>query len=96
MNPDMHAQRIALVRARLQALAPTHLEVLDESHLHVGHVASEGGASHLRVIISTPQFESLSSVQRHRLVYAQLSDLMPFPIHALALVTNPISSKGTS
>jgi len=89
----MNAQRMALVRERLQDLAPTHLEVMDESHLHVGHAGAKNGASHVRVRIVSSQFNHLSAVQRHRLVYARLNDLIPFPIHALAIDASPDFSK---
>jgi len=85
-----------LVRARMQALAPTHLDVIDESHLHVGHAGAQHGAHHIRVKIVSPQFNHLAAVERHRLVYDRLCDLIPFPIHALAIVASPVSSKGTS
>ncbi|MBC2768704.1 BolA family protein [Pusillimonas minor] len=84
----MTKERIDLVHSRLQALEPTQLDIIDESHLHAGHAGSESGASHLRVIITSPQFEGLRALQRHRLVYDQVSDLIPFPIHALAIVAN--------
>jgi len=95
----MNAQRIALVRTRLRALGPTHLEVIDESHLHVGHAGAQQGACHLRVKIAAPQFAHLSRVKRHQQVYDALRDLMPFPIHALAIDASAIfsqSAKGTS
>ncbi len=76
------------IQARLQALEPTKLEVIDESHLHAGHAGSQSGASHFRVIITSPKFDSLRLLQRHRLVYDQLNDLIPFPIHALAVVAS--------
>ncbi|RII84128.1 BolA family transcriptional regulator [Neopusillimonas maritima] len=78
--------RIQLIRERLQTLAPSTLEIIDESHLHAGHAGAETGASHLRVIISSPQFNGLRPLARHRLVYDQVQDLIPFPIHALAIV----------
>lgn len=79
------SDRIQLVTERLQALSPTHLEVIDESHLHVGHAGAEGGASHFRLIIGSEQFEGLSMLAKHRLINKQLSDLIPHPIHALAI-----------
>lgn len=91
----MNAERIALVQDRLAQLEPTHLEVLDESHHHIGHAGAEGGACHLRVIISSEQFQGLSAVARHRLVYDRLQDLIPFPIHALAIVASPTQNKGS-
>lgn len=77
--------RIQQVKDRLQTLSPTHLEVIDESHLHVGHAGAQGGASHFRLIIDSEQFEGLSTLAKHRLINKQLSDLIPHPIHALAI-----------
>jgi len=82
---------LALVRERLQALSPTQLEVIDESHLHVGHAGAQNGARHVRVHIVSPQFANIAPLQRHRLVYDRLHDLIPFPIHALAIVASPVS-----
>lgn len=76
------------IHARLQTLEPTQLEIIDESHLHAGHAGSQSGASHFRVIISSRKFDGLRILQRHRLVYDQLNDLIPFPIHALAIVAS--------
>ena len=81
----MSIERMNQLRERLEALAPTHLEVIDESHLHAGHAGSRNGASHFRVVIRTEQFAGLSTLARHRLVYDRVHDLMPYPIHALAI-----------
>jgi len=91
---EVNAQRLALVRERLQTLRPTRLDVIDESHLHVGHAGARNGASHLRVHIVSPRFDQLSRIQCHQLVYDELRDLIPFPIHALAIVASPHSTKG--
>lgn len=85
--PSVGAERMALIRTRLAALEPDLLDIDDESHLHAGHAGAEGGASHFRVRIVSPRFAGLTPVARHRLVYHQLADLIPFPIHALALDT---------
>lgn len=77
--------RIALIRERLAALEPVKLDILDDSHLHAGHEGSKNGAGHYRVHIVAPCFAGLSAVARHRLVYHHLQDLIPYPIHALAL-----------
>ena len=86
--------RIALIRTRLAPLAPTTLDIRDDSHLHAGHAGAEGGAGHYHVRIVSIRFAGMSPVARHRLVYDLLQDLIPFPIHALALdaqapLTNP-------
>lgn len=82
----MHAERSQLLHERLSALHPVHLELIDESHLHAGHEGAKGGASHFRVVISCKQFTGLKPLARHRLVYDHVHDLMPYPIHALAIV----------
>ncbi|MEO9122948.1 MAG: BolA family protein [Burkholderiaceae bacterium] len=84
------SDRTDLIKERLSALAPTRLEILDESHLHAGHEGSKNGASHFRIVISSSRFNGVSALARHRLVYDLLHDLIPFPIHALAIVAKPV------
>lgn len=84
------SQRAAQLRERLVALEPSNLEIIDESHLHAGHAGARDGASHFRVIIASPQFAGLASLARHRLVYDRVHDLIPHPIHALAIETSKI------
>ena len=85
----MSTDRTELIRERLAALSPTELDIIDESHLHAGHAGAEGGASHFRVVIACDQFKGLAPLARHRLVYDRLHDLIPYPIHALAIVATP-------
>jgi len=91
----MTEDRVALIRARLDALSPLELDIQDESHLHAGHAGSRGGAGHYRVRIVAEAFAGLGPVARHRLVYHHLQGLIPHPIHALALDTQAPSPKGT-
>lgn len=80
------SSRLDTIRERLtSALHPTHLEVIDESHLHIGHAGAKDGRGHFRVVISCPAFEGIRSIQQHRLIYAALGDLMTSDIHALAI-----------
>ena len=75
-----------LLQARFQ---PTRLEIVDESHRHAGHAgARPEGETHFRVVITSTVFENLSRVQRQRLVYDCLGDLLSAPIHALSLRTS--------
>ncbi len=78
----------ALMEQTLQTqFSPSFLEVIDESYQHVGHSgASESGLnSHFRVRIASTQFEGLTRVQRHRLVYDSLQEFLDHGLHALAI-----------
>lgn len=69
---------------RLQTLAPTKLEIIDESHLHAGHAGNTGGG-HFNVLIVSEQFAGLLPLKRHRLVFDAVGDLMQKQIHALSI-----------
>jgi BolA protein len=78
------------MRGRLEELlAPTWLEVIDESMAHMGHAGSDGTGSgtHFRVRIASPAFDGLSRVARHRLVYDALRTFVDRGVHALAIET---------
>ena len=91
------------IRARLAALDPVRVELVDESALHAGHAGARGGGGHFRLTIVSPRFRNESTLARHRLVYAALGPLMrreipALPIDALApdeaaAVTPPPSRK---
>ena len=68
-------------------LAPRQLQVLDESYQHAGHAGANGTGfgTHFRVIVNAPQFDGLSRVQCHRLVYDALRDFIDQGLHALAI-----------
>jgi BolA protein len=71
---------------RLQtALAPEHLQVLDDSHQHAGHAGAREGR-HFTVHITSSRFTGLPRVARHRLVYDSLGPLAEQGVHALAIV----------
>ncbi|MFN2334547.1 MAG: BolA family protein [Wenzhouxiangellaceae bacterium] len=82
----MSADRLADIRRRLQqALVPDELEVIDESHLHVGHVGARDGRGHFRIRVVSDQFAALPRLARHRRVYQALGELMHTDIHALSI-----------
>lgn len=72
----------ALLRA---ALAPSHLDVRDDSALHAGHPGAASGGGHYHVTIVSDRFAGLARVARHRMVYDALRSLFPTRIHALAV-----------
>ncbi len=75
------------IKDRLQAaLAPTHLEVINDSGRHAGHAGDDGtGESHWRVVIDAPSLASMSRLARHRAVHAALGPDIIGRIHALAI-----------
>jgi BolA protein len=86
----------AEIRARLAALEPLSLELVDESAQHAGHAgAAPGGETHWRLSIISPRFAGQPTVARHRMIYQALGPLMQHPIHALAISARaPAESKG--
>ena len=77
------------IAARLgAALAPSHLEVINDSHHHAGHMGDDGtGESHWTVVVESAAFVGLNRVARQRLVNRALADLLATRIHALAIRT---------
>jgi len=73
-------------RRRLAAaLAPTTLEIVDESHKHAGHEGARDGRGHFAVTIVSAAFAGELPLARHRRVYAALGELMQTDIHALSI-----------
>lgn len=80
----------AQLQARLsERLAPTRLDVWDESYQHAGHAGANdsGFGTHFRVRVASHLFTGLSRVARHRLVYDALQDFIAQGLHALAIET---------
>jgi len=75
----------ATLTARLAGLAPTVLELADDSAEHVGHAGAAAGGGHFSLLIVSEQFSGLSRLARHRVVLDRVGDLIPNPVHALAI-----------
>ena len=75
------------IRHRLSvALAPSRLDLVDESTLHAGHAGARAeGESHFRVLIVTAMFTGKSRLERQRMVFTALADLMRSDVHALSV-----------
>ncbi len=77
-----------MIERLTKALAPTRLELEDQSKHHVGHAGHDGrGESHFALTIASAAFTGQSRVARQRLVYAALGDLMVERVHALTIRT---------
>ncbi len=86
--PANTAEYTAAITSRLtEALAPSRLEVIDESSEHAGHIGAntEGFGSHVRVRIASPKFDGISRVAKHRLVYDAMQNFIDDGLHALAI-----------
>jgi BolA protein len=78
--------RVDRLAERLRAaLAPTALEITDDSHLHVGHAGARDGRGHFSVFIVAERFTGVPVVRRHRLVYEAVGDMMTTDVHALSI-----------
>lgn len=75
----------ALISERLAVLAPTHFSLQDDSALHHGHLGNRLGGAHYTLEIASAAFANLPILHCHRLIYAQLNDLFPVPLHALCI-----------
>lgn len=77
----------AEIAARLTAaLAPTTLDVINDSAQHRGHMGDDGsGESHFTVHIVSDAFTGQSRVTRQRLVNRALGDLMVERVHAMSI-----------
>lgn len=75
-----------MLRERLtRALQPVELDIIDESARHAGHAGAASGGGHFIVNIVSPAFEDKTLIQRHRLVYDAVGDIMHSEIHALSI-----------
>jgi len=74
--------RVVRIREHLAALKPTQLDITDDSGLHAGH-AGAGSGGHYRLSIVSAQFVGKSTLERHRMIYSALHEIMRHDIHAL-------------
>lgn len=82
----MTAEREAAIRQRLEAaLDPQELIIKDQSQLHIGHEGAKDGRGHFDVTIVSGAFTGTGRMQRHRMVYDALGNLLETDIHALRI-----------
>jgi BolA protein len=80
--------RPRLIDERLRReLDAIHVDVIDDSAAHAGHLGAQGGGGHYRVLVVSPRFEGISRVAAQRLVYGALGELMTTDIHAVEMRT---------
>lgn len=82
----MTGTRVERIESRLRAaLDPVQLRIKDQSHLHAGHAGAREGLGHFDAYIVSEAFSGKNPIQRHRIVYEALGDLMQTDIHALSI-----------
>jgi BolA protein len=87
----MNAQRTGPVAAEMlarlnAALSPTAIELSDDSEQHRGHGGyNPAGESHFSLRIESRAFAGKSRVERQRMVYAAIGELMDARVHALSI-----------
>ena len=71
---------------RLAVLAPSRADLIDDSEKHRGHGGyNPAGESHFTLRIESAAFTGKSRVERQRMIYSALGDLMNERVHALSI-----------
>ena len=79
-------QRISQMRTLLEThLEPFFLNIIDDSHKHIGHAGAQGGAGHFTIEIASSLFKAKSRIACHKMIYTALNTMMPTDIHALQI-----------
>jgi BolA protein len=73
------------LRERLAPLAPTLIDIHDDSAAHAGHAGAAAGGGHFSLVVVSQAFTGQSRLARHRAVLERVGDLIPHPVHALAI-----------
>lgn len=77
--------RIARIKQSLSGLHPVRMEVIDESYKHAGHAGARSGGGHFLLQITSAEFSGKSKMNRHRMIYSALAEMMQRDIHALTI-----------
>ena len=81
-----NSERIPRIKQLLiDNLNADSVDVIDESHKHAGHAGAKTGLGHFEVHIVANAFADKSLLERHRMVYDALGDMMQKDIHALSI-----------
>ena len=80
---------IEMLRRLNSALTPSRVELIDDSEQHRGHGGyNPAGESHFTLRIESSAFAGKNRVERQRMIYAALGDLMRERVHALSIRAN--------
>ena len=88
-TPSTGPVAVEMLRRLDSALSPTRVELSDDSEQHRGHGGyNPAGESHFSLAIESPAFVGKNRVERQRMIYAALGDLMDARVHALSIRAN--------
>ena len=76
---------VRMRRCLTEVFVPEALEIIDDSHRHIGHVGARDGRGHFTVRLISAAFVGLTSLERHRAIYAALGEILTNEIHALSI-----------
>jgi len=69
-----------------QEFEPTFLEVINNSHLHHGHLGDDGsGNTHFAIRIKAEKLKNMSKVDAHRAIKKILAEEFKMGLHALEI-----------
>ena len=82
----MTSERVEKIRNRLLAgIQAESIEIVDDSQKHKDHEGAKAGGGHFKVTIVAKAFTNKTIIQRHRIVYEALGEMMHRDIHALSI-----------
>jgi len=76
---------IRIIKQKLTVLNPEKIEIIDESSKHIGHEGAKNGGGHFFLTIVSCNFYEKSTIDRHRMIYASLGEMIGRDIHALSI-----------
>jgi BolA protein len=78
--------RIEAIKQALSTLKPKHIEIIDETHLHIGHLGHKADSeyTHIKLIISD-EFGEMKLVDKHRAIKSLLKEEFDKGLHALSI-----------
>ena len=76
---------IKFIKQKLIPLRPEKIKIIDESSKHIGHKGAKDGGGHFLLTIVSSDFYEKSTIERHRMIYDALGEMMGRNIHALSI-----------
>ena len=76
---------IRTIKQKLTFLSPEKIEIIDESRKHIGHEGAKNGGGHFLLTIVSGNFYKKSTIERHRIIYDALGEMVGRDIHALSI-----------